>query len=96
MAGRGVARVGACPTSDTALGCPSMVATTVADDGSFDLTLPPRTDGARWNVAAYVAVPKTEGCVFTCVWEKKPRDVVRSEIVTVDPSSWPLLSGPCR
>jgi len=83
---RGVLRVGACPSSDTALGCPSMVVTTVADDGSFDLTLPAVPDGARWHVAAYVAVPASEGCVFTCVWEKKPRDVVRSEVVDVEPN----------
>jgi hypothetical protein len=57
----------------------------VADDSSFDLTLPPAAEGTIWRVAAYVDVQHVpwQQCVFSCVWAAAPLNVVRGSVIEV-------------
>lgn len=82
---RGVVRVGACPSNDTSLSCPSMRSTAVRRDGTYELSLPPLEEGAIWRVTAYVTVQQFD-CVFNCAWANAPRNVVRGQVHDVAPN----------
>ena len=76
-------RVAACPDDDLAVACPTMRTTSVADDGSFTLALPPDAPSARrWRVVAYVQAG-VGSCVFNCEFPRAPRNAVTGPAVTV-------------
>jgi len=83
---RGELYVAACPSNDTGPACPSTRVTPVADDGSFDLTLPSVPEGTTWRVAAYVDVEHVSWpqCVFSCVWPTRPLNVVRGDVTDIE------------
>lgn len=81
---RGVLRVGACPASQSAAGCPGWRWAVVASDGSYELPLSAGGSARDWKVAAFVSISESY-CVFNCEW----RNVQVGPSVTVSDSAPP-------